>query len=167
MTGRIERGQIKRGDAVEIVGLGGGKPTVVTDIEQFHKSSEIGLAGDNAGLLLRGIAHDEIERGQIIAAPKSVKPHKKFEAEVYVLTKEEGGRHTPFFNGYQPQFFFRTTDVTGKVTLDGGMEMVMPGDNVKVSVELTEEVAMDESLRFAVREGGKTVGSGVVSKILD
>jgi elongation factor Tu len=166
VTGRIERGRIKRGETVEIVGFDAGRTTVVTDIEQFHKPSEIGMAGDNAGLLLRGVAADEIGRGQILAAPKSVKPHKRFEAEVYVLTKDEGGRHTPFFEGYQPQFFFRTTDVTGKVAL-GGMEMVMPGDNVKVTVNLTGEVAMDESLRFAVREGGKTVGSGVVTRILD
>ena len=166
VTGRIERGQIKRGETVEIVGFDGGRTTVVTDIEQFHKPSEIGMAGDNAGLLLRGVAADEIERGQIVAAPRSVKPHRRFEAEVYVLTRDEGGRHTPFFEGYQPQFFFRTTDVPGKVSL-GGMEMVMPGDNVKLTVDLTGEVAMDESLRFAVREGGKTVGSGVVTKILD
>ena len=166
VTGRIERGQIQRGQTVEIVGFDAGRTTVVTDIEQFHKPSEIGMAGDNAGLLLRGVSADEIGRGQILAAPKSVKPHKRFEAEVYVLTKEEGGRHTPFFEGYQPQFFFRTTDVTGKVSL-GGAEMVMPGDNVKVTVDLNGEVAMDESLRFAVREGGKTVGSGVVTKILD
>ena len=166
VTGRIERGQIRRGETVEIVGFDAGRTTVVTDIEQFHKPSEIGMAGDNAGLLLRGVSADEIGRGHILAAPKSVKPHKRFEAEVYVLTKDEGGRHTPFFEGYQPQFFFRTTDVTGKVSL-GGAEMVMPGDNVKVTVDLAGEVAMDESLRFAVREGGKTVGSGVVTKILD
>jgi elongation factor Tu len=166
VTGRIERGQIKRGETVEIIGFDAGRTTVVTDIEQFHKPSEIGMAGDNAGLLLRGVGADEIGRGQILAAPKSVKPHKRFEAEVYVLTRDEGGRHTPFFEGYQPQFFFRTTDVTGKVAL-GGKEMVMPGDNVKVTIDLSGEVAMDESLRFAVREGGKTVGSGVVTKILD
>jgi elongation factor Tu len=166
VTGRIERGQIKRGETVEIIGFDAGRTTVVTDIEQFHKPSEIGMAGDNAGLLLRGVGADEIGRGQILAAPKSVKPHKRFEAEVYVLTRDEGGRHTPFFEGYRPQFFFRTTDVTGKVAL-GGKEMVMPGDNVKVTIDLSGEVAMDESLRFAVREGGKTVGSGVVTKILD
>jgi len=152
---------------VEIIGFEAGRTTVVTDIEQFHKPSEFGLAGDNAGLLLRGVGGDEVERGQILAAPKSVRPHKRFEAEIYVLTKDEGGRHTPFFQGYQPQFFFRTTDVTGKVALAGGLEMVMPGDNVKVTVDLTGEVAMDQSLRFAVREGGKTVGSGVVTRILD
>jgi elongation factor Tu len=166
VTGRIERGQIKRGEPVEIIGFDAGRTTVVTDIEQFHKPSEVGIAGDNAGLLLRGVGSDEIERGQILAAPKSVKPHRKFEAEIYVLHKEEGGRHTPFLNGYTPQFFFRTTDVTGKVTL-AGAEMVMPGDNVNVSVLLTGDVAMDEGLRFAIREGGKTVGSGVVTKILD
>jgi elongation factor Tu len=167
VTGRIERGQIRRGESVEILGFDSGDTTVVTDIEQFHKPSEIGMAGDNAGLLLRGIAADRIGRGHILAAPKSVTPHRRFEAEVYVLTKEEGGRHTPFLRGYTPQFFFRTTDVTGSVTWDGATEMVMPGDNVKVVVELTSEVAMDEGLRFAIREGGKTVGSGVVTKILE
>ncbi|HEX5242119.1 MAG TPA: elongation factor Tu [Tepidisphaeraceae bacterium] len=166
VTGRIERGQIRRGESVEIVGFDRGRATVVTDIEQFRKPSEVGLAGDNAGLLLRGIGADEIERGQILAAPKSVKPHRKFQAEVYVLTKEEGGRHTPFFKGYAPQFYFRTTDVTGTVAWDGA-EMVMPGDNVKVAVELAGAVAMDEGLRFAIREGGKTVGSGVVTKLQD
>jgi elongation factor Tu len=167
VTGRIERGRIKRGESVEIIGFDSGGATVVTDIEQFHKPSEVGIAGDNAGLLLRGVAADQIERGHILAAPKSVKPHRKFEAEVYVLTKEEGGRHTPFLRGYTPQFFFRTTNVTGTVTWDSSTEMVMPGDNVKVIVELTSEVAMDYRLRFAVREGGKTVGSGVVIRILD
>ncbi len=166
VTGRIERGQVRRGESVEIVGFDSSRATVVTDIEQFRKPSEVGLAGDNAGLLLRGVGADEIERGQILAAPKSVKPHCKFEAEVYVLTKEEGGRHTPFFKGYAPQFYFRTTDVTGTVAWDGA-EMVMPGDNVKVAVELTGAVAMDEGLRFAIREGGKTVGSGVVTKLQD
>jgi len=166
VTGRIERGQIRRGESVEIVGFDSGRATVVTDIEQFRKPSEVGLAGDNAGLLLRGVGADEIERGRILAAPKSVKPHRKFEAEVYVLTKEEGGRHTPFFKGYAPQFYFRTTDVTGTIAWDGA-EMVMPGDNVKVGVELTGAVAMDEGLRFAIREGGKTVGSGVVTKLQD
>ena len=167
VTGRIERGQIKRGETVEIVGFEAGRTTVVTDIEQFHKPSEIGLAGDNAGLLLRGIAADEIERGQILAAPKSVTPHRKFKAEVYVLTKEEGGRHSPFFPGYSPQFYFRTTDVTGKLTFPEGLELVMPGDQLTVDVVLSADVAMDEGLRFAIREGGKTVGSGVVTKILD
>ena len=141
-------------------------PTVVTDIEQFNKSMDEGIAGDNAGLLLRGIEKDDIERGQVLAAPKSITPHTKFEAEIYVLTKEEGGRHTPFFTGYRPQFYFRTTDVTGAAKLMGGAEMVMPGDNVTVEVELQAPIAMEEKLRFAVREGGKTVGSGVVTKIL-
>jgi elongation factor Tu len=166
VTGRIERGQIKRGEAVEIVGFDASRATVVTDIEQFHKPAEVGIAGDNAGLLLRGVGADEIERGQILAAPKSVRPHRKFEAELYVLTKEGGGRHTPFVNGYTPQFYFRTTDVTGTVRL-AGAEMVMPGDNVKVEVELTSDVAMDQGLRFAVREGGKTVGSGIVTKLVE
>ncbi len=166
VTERIERGQVKRGETVEIVGYAGGRTTVVTDIEQFHKPAEVGIAGDNAGLLLRGVQADEIERGQILAAPKSIKPHKRFEVEVYVLRKEEGGRHTPITNGYSPQFYFRTSDVTGKLTL-AGAEMVMPGDNVRLTVELDGEVAMDESLRFAVREGGKTIGSGVVTKVLD
>jgi elongation factor Tu len=163
VTGRIERGQIRRGETVDIVG---GRATVVTDIEVFHKPVEVGIAGDNAGLLLRGVSGDEIERGQILAAPKSITPHKHFEAEVYVLKKEEGGRHTPFFSGYSPQFFFRTSDVTGNVKLEG-VEMVLPGDNVKVAVELSEPVAISESLRFAIREGGRTVGSGVVTKLLD
>ena len=166
-TGRIERGTIRRGDSVEIVGLGGNRSVVVTDIEQFRQPCELGMAGDNAGLLLRGVDVEEIARGQILAAPRSVTPHRKFRGEVYVLSKEEGGRHTPFFAGYQPQFFFRTTDVTGKLTLPVGTEMVMPSDNVPVEVELSEAVAMDESLRFAIREGGRTVGSGVVTKVLD
>ena len=139
---------------------------VVTDIEQFNKSMDEGIAGDNAGLLLRGVEKTDIERGQVLAAPKSITPHTKFEAEVYVLTKEEGGRHTPFFTGYRPQFYFRTTDVTGSAKLLGGAEMVMPGDNVTMEVELQAPIAMEEELRFAVREGGKTVGSGVVTKII-
>jgi elongation factor Tu len=163
VTGRIERGQIRRGETVDIVGS---RLAVVTDIEVFHKAVEVGVAGDNAGLLLRGVPGYEVERGQILAAPKSVTPHQHFEAEVYVLRKEEGGRHTPFFSGYSPQFFFRTSDVTGEVTL-AGTEMVMPGDNVKISVKLNEPVAIGESLRFAIREGGKTVGSGVVTRLLD
>lgn len=166
-TGRIERGRIKRNDPVEIIGFGGERQVIVTDIEQFQKPCEDGQAGDNVGLLLRGVDSEEIERGQILAAPKSVNPHKKFQAEVYILTKEEGGRHTPFFNGYRPQFFFRTTDVTGDAKIMGGAELVLPGDNVALEVELESEVAMDEQLRFAIREGGKTVGSGVVSKVLD
>jgi elongation factor Tu len=165
-TGRIERGKVNKGGTVEIVGFAPTRSTVVTDIEQFNKSMDEGIAGDNAGLLLRGIEKTDIERGQVLAAPKSITPHTKFEAEVYVLTKEEGGRHTPFFTGYRPQFYFRTTDVTGSAKLLGGAEMVMPGDNVTMEVELQAPIAMEEKLRFAVREGGKTVGSGVVTKIL-
>ena len=167
VTGRIERGQVRRGEAVEIIGFDASRSVVVTDIEQFHKPAELGIAGDNAGLLLRGVAADEVARGQILAAPRSVRPHRRFEAEVYVLRKDEGGRHTPFVDGYQPQFFFRTTDVTGRVSLADGVAMVLPGDNVKVGVDLGFEVAMDEGLRFAVREGGRTVGSGVVTRVLD
>jgi elongation factor Tu len=166
-TGRIERGKVKMGDTVEIVGLGDTKNTVVTGIEQFQKTLDEGIAGDNVGVLLRGIDKEGIERGQVLAAPKSITPHKKFEAEVYVLTKEEGGRHTPFFTGYRPQFYFRTTDVTGSAKLLGGAEMVMPGDNVTMEIDLQAPIAMEEKLRFAVREGGKTVGSGVVTKILE
>ncbi len=165
-TGRIERGKIKKGDTIEIVGFRDTRNTVVTDIEQFNKSMDEGIAGDNAGLLLRGIEKTDIERGQVLALPKSITPHTKFTAEVYVLTKEEGGRHTPFFTGYRPQFYFRTTDVTGAAKLMGGAEMVMPGDNVTMEIELQAPIAMEEKLRFAVREGGKTVGSGVVTKIL-
>ena len=172
VTGRIERGQIKRGETVEIVGFDASRTTVVTDIEQFHKPSEIGRAGDNAGLLLRGVGADEIGRGQILAAPKSVTPHRRFLAEVYILTNEEGGRHRPLLEGYSPQFYFRTTDVTGRVSFKDvpggpGTEMLLPGDNVTVAVTLRGAVAMDEGLRFAIREGGKTVGSGVVTRILD
>jgi elongation factor Tu len=166
-TGRIERGQVKMGDNVEIVGLGDTRTTVITGIEQFQKTLDIGIAGDNCGVLLRGIEKDDIERGQVLAAPKSITPHKKFTGEVYILTKEEGGRHTPFFNGYRPQFYFRTTDVTGTAKLLGGAEMVMPGDNVSIEVELMAPIAMEEKLRFAIREGGKTVGSGVVTKIIE
>jgi len=166
VTGRIERGKINKGGTIEIVGFTPTRSTVVTDIEQFNKSMDEGIAGDNAGLLLRGIEKTDIERGQVLAAPKSITPHTKFEGEVYVLTKEEGGRHTPFFTGYSPQFYFRTTDVTGSAKLLGGAEMVMPGDNVTVEVELKAPIAMEEKLRFAIREGGKTVGSGVVTKIL-
>ena len=168
VTGRIERGKIKLNDEVEIVGLGHDtKKTTVTGIEMFHKQHEEAEAGMNVGLLLRGIDKDEVERGQVVAAPGTTTPHKKFEAEVYVLKKEEGGRHTPFMSGYKPQFFFRTTDVTGTVTLPEGTEMVMPGDNAKMIVELLYPVAMEEGLRFAIREGGRTVGAGVVTKILD
>src|SRR5947208_5651695 len=165
-TGRIERGKCKMGETIEIVGLKATKNTVVTGIEQFNKTLDEGIAGDNVGVLLRGVEKDDIQRGQVLAAPKSINPHKKFQAEVYVLTKEEGGRHTPFFTGYRPQFYFRTTDVTGAAKLLGGAEMVMPGDNVTMEVQLQAPIAMEEKLRFAVREGGKTVGSGVVTKIL-
>ena len=166
-TGRIERGKVKIGDTVEIVGLRQTASTVVTDVEQFQKTlPDGGIAGDNVGVLLRGVDKEGIERGQVLAQPKSITPHTKFQAEVYILTKEEGGRHTPFFTGYRPQFYFRTTDVTGAAKLLGGAEMVMPGDNVTIEVELQAPIAMEEKLRFAVREGGKTVGSGVVTKIL-
>jgi elongation factor Tu len=167
-TGRIERGKVKVGDEVEIVGLTKqSRKTVVTGVEMFNKTLEFGMAGDNVGVLLRGIERTDLERGQVLAKPGSITPHTKFEADVYVLSKEEGGRHTPFFTGYRPQFYFRTTDVTGSVTLPQGVEMCMPGDNVKITVELIAEspIAMDEGLRFAIREGGRTVGSGVVTKI--
>ena len=167
-TGRVERGVIKVNDNVEIVGLTDEKRTVVvTGVEMFRKQLDQAEAGDNVGLLLRGVQRDDIERGQVLAAPGSIHPHTKFEAEVYVLSKEEGGRHTPFFNGYRPQFYFRTTDVTGDITLQDGVEMVMPGDNATFKVELITPVAMDEGLRFAIREGGRTVASGVVSKIVE
>jgi elongation factor Tu len=167
-TGRIERGQVKVGDEVEIIGLKEkAEKTTVTGVEMFKKLLDSGQAGDNVGCLLRGIARDAIERGQVLAKPGSIKPHKKFECEVYVLSKEEGGRHTPFFAGYRPQFYFRTTDVTGSTKLLGGVDMVTPGDNVKMEVELMVPIAMDDGVRFAIREGGKTVGSGVVTKILD
>jgi elongation factor Tu len=166
-TGRVERGRIKLNEEVELIGLGQHKKTVVTGIEMFRKELDEAIAGDNAGLLLRGIGKDEIERGMVVAKPGSITPHKKFECEVYVLSKEEGGRHTPFFSGYRPQFYFRTTDVTGVVQLPEGVEMVMPGDNVRLTVELISEIAMEEGLRFAIREGGRTVGAGVVTKILE
>ena len=167
-TGRVERGTVKVNDNVEIVGLTTEKRTVVvTGVEMFRKQLDQAEAGDNVGLLLRGVQRDDIERGQVLAAPGSIHPHTKFEAEVYVLSKEEGGRHTPFFNGYRPQFYFRTTDVTGDITLADGVEMVMPGDNATFKVELITPVAMDEGLRFAIREGGRTVASGVVSKIVE
>ncbi len=168
-TGRIERGKVKVGEEVEIVGLmKAPKKTVVTGVEMFNKTLESGEAGDNVGVLLRGIERTDLERGQVLAKPGSITPHTKFEAQVYVLSKDEGGRHTPFFTGYRPQFYFRTTDVTGNVTLPEGIEMCMPGDNVKVTVELIADspIAMEENLRFAIREGGRTVGSGVVTKIL-
>ena len=166
-TGRIERGIIKVGETVELVGFGAEKSTTVTGVEMFRKLLDEGQAGDNVGLLLRGVAKDEIERGMVLAKPKTITPHTKFKAEVYVLTKEEGGRHTPFFNGYRPQFYFRTTDVTGSANLPDGVEMVMPGDNVQMSVELITPIAMEKELRFAIREGGRTVGAGVVTEILD
>jgi len=166
-TGRIERGRIKINEEVEIVGLRPTRKSVVTGIEMFQKLLDEGQAGDNAGLLLRGVDKTELERGMVIAKPGTIKPHTKFKAEVYILKKEEGGRHTPFFNGYRPQFYFRTTDVTGSVTLPEGVEMVMPGDNLGVEVELLAPIAMDEGLRFAIREGGRTVGAGSVSKIIE
>jgi elongation factor Tu len=166
-TGRIERGIVKIGQEVEVVGFGQHKKTVVTGVEMFRKLLDEGVAGDNVGLLLRGVERDELERGMVVVAPNSIKPHKKFDAQVYVLSKEEGGRHTPFFNGYRPQFFFRTTDVTGSIQMPTGVEMVMPGDNIVMTVELITEVAMDEGLRFAIREGGRTVGAGAVAKIIE
>ncbi len=168
-TGRIERGLIKVGEEVEMVGLGAekGKKTVVTGVEMFRKLLDQGQAGDNVGLLLRGVKKEEVERGMVLAKPGSITPHTKFKAEVYVLTKEEGGRHTPFFDGYRPQFYFRTTDVTGSARLPSGVEMVMPGDNVQMEVELISPIAMEKELRFAIREGGRTVGAGVVTEILD
>ncbi|MBU1982805.1 elongation factor Tu, partial [bacterium] len=166
-TGRIERGVVKVGQEVEIVGLGAHKKTVVTGVEMFRKLLDDGQAGDNVGLLMRGVDKEEIERGMVVVTPGSIKPHMKFEAQVYVLSKEEGGRHTPFFNGYRPQFFFRTTDVTGSIKMPEGVEMVMPGDNIVMTVELITDVAMDEGLRFAIREGGRTVGAGAVTKILE
>jgi len=165
-TGRIERGRIKVGEELELVGFGASKRTVVTGVEMFRKLLDSGEAGDNVGLLLRGVDKKEIERGMVLAKPGSIPPHTKFEAEVYVLTKEEGGRHTPFFKGYRPQFYFRTTDVTGSVELPAGTEMVMPGDNIQMTIELITPIAMEEQLRFAIREGGRTVGAGVVTKIL-
>ena len=166
-TGRVERGQVKISEEVELIGLGVHKKTVVTGIEMFRKELDSAMAGDNAGLLLRGIDKKEIERGMVLAKPGSITPHKKFAGSVYILSKEEGGRHTPFFNGYRPQFYFRTTDVTGVATLPAGTEMVMPGDRVELAVELISEIAMEEGLRFAIREGGRTVGAGVVSKIFE
>ena len=157
---------MKVGEELEIVGINATKKTVVTGVEMFRKQLDQGQAGDNIGVLLRGIEKDDVERGQVLSKPGSTTPHTEFEAEVYVLTKEEGGRHTPFFSGYRPQFYIRTTDVTGEATLPAGTEMVMPGDNVKMKVKLIQPVALEESLRFAVREGGKTVGAGVVSKII-
>ncbi|MHB8420907.1 MAG: elongation factor Tu, partial [Myxococcales bacterium] len=165
-TGRVERGKVKVGEEVEIVGLGATKKTVVTGVEMFRKLLDEGIAGDNIGALLRGIEREDIERGQVLAKPGSITPHTKFKAQVYVLTKEEGGRHTPFFKGYRPQFYFRTTDVTGTIQLPANVEMVMPGDNIAMEVELMTPIAMEKELRFAIREGGRTVGSGVVAEIL-
>ena len=166
-TGRIERGVVRINDVVEIVGMGSKKQTVVTGVEMFRKTVDEGIAGSNVGILLRGIQRNEIERGQVLCKPGSIHPHTKFAAEVYVLKKEEGGRHTPFFNGYRPQFYFRTTDVTGTIELPAGVEMVMPGDNVKMTITLNKEIAIEQGLRFAIREGGRTVGSGVVSQIIE
>jgi elongation factor Tu len=167
VTGRVERGKVKVGEEVEIVGFRETRKTVVTGVEMFRKLLDEGMAGDNVGLLLRGIEKEEVERGQVIAKPGSITPHTKFKAEIYVLKKEEGGRHTPFFTGYRPQFYFRTTDVTGNVKLPGGVEMVMPGDNVNAEITLIAPVAMDKGLRFAIREGGPTVGAGAVTEVLE
>jgi elongation factor Tu len=167
VTGRCERGQIKVGEEIEIVGFAPTQKTVCTGVEMFRKTLDYGQAGDNVGLLLRGIKKDEVERGQVVAKPGSITPHTKFKAEVYVLTKEEGGRHTPFFTGYRPQFYLRTTDVTGVAKLPEGVEMVMPGDNVSMEVSLITPVALEKELRFAIREGGRTVGAGVVSEIIE
>jgi elongation factor Tu len=166
-TGRVERGIVTVGEEIEIVGIKDTEKTTVTGVEMFRKLLDEGRAGDNVGILLRGTKREDIERGQVLAKPGSINPHTKFEAEVYVLSKEEGGRHTPFFKGYRPQFYFRTTDVTGAVELPDGVEMVMPGDNIKVKVELIAPIAMDDGLRFAIREGGRTVGAGVVAKIFE
>jgi elongation factor Tu len=167
VTGRVERGVIKVGEEIEIVGLRPTQKTVCTGVEMFRKLLDEGQAGDNVGILLRGTKREEVERGQVLAKPTSITPHTKFTAEIYVLSKEEGGRHTPFFNGYRPQFYFRTTDVTGSLELPKGTEMVMPGDNVTITVALIQPIAMEEGLRFAIREGGKTVGAGVVAKVIE
>jgi elongation factor Tu len=166
VTGRIERGTVKVGESVEIVGFAEQSRTVVcTGVEMFQKTLDQGEAGDNVGCLLRGVERDEIERGQVLAKPGSIKPHRKFACQVYVLSKEEGGRHTPFFNGYRPQFYIRTTDVTGQIILPAGVEMIMPGDNITIEVELITPVALEEGSRFAIREGGRTVGAGAVTKV--
>ena len=167
VTGRVERGQLKLNDEVEIVGLKPTKKTVVTGIEMFRKQLDYAESGDNAGVLLRGIAREEVERGQVLAKPGTVTPHTKFKAQVYVLSKEEGGRHTPFFSNYRPQFYFRTTDVTGTITLPDGVEMVMPGDNVEMTVELIAPIAIENGTKFSIREGGRTVGSGNISEIIE
>jgi elongation factor Tu len=166
-TGRVERGKVLVGEEVEIVGIKETMKTTCTGVEMFRKLLDAGEAGDNIGVLLRGVKREDIERGQVLAKPGSITPHTHFDAEVYILSKDEGGRHTPFFKGYRPQFYFRTTDVTGEVELDEGVEMVMPGDNIHVKVRLIAPIAMEEGLRFAVREGGRTVGAGVVAKILE
>ncbi|MCE2998411.1 MAG: elongation factor Tu, partial [Betaproteobacteria bacterium] len=167
VTGRVERGIIKVGEEIEIVGLKPTTKTVCTGVEMFRKLLDQGQAGDNVGILLRGTKREEVERGQVLAKPGSITPHTKFTAEIYVLSKDEGGRHTPFFNGYRPQFYFRTTDVTGSIELPQGTEMVMPGDNISITVALIQPIAMEEGLRFAIREGGRTVGAGVVAKIIE
>jgi elongation factor Tu len=167
VTGRVERGIVKVGDELEIVGIKDTQKTTCTGVEMFRKLLDQGQAGDNVGVLLRGTKREDVDRGQVLAHPGTIKPHTKFEAEVYILSKDEGGRHTPFFNGYRPQFYFRTTDVTGACELPSGVEMVMPGDNVKMDVTLINPIAMEEGLRFAIREGGRTVGAGVVSKIVE
>ena len=167
VTGRVERGVIKVGEEIEIVGLKPTLKTVCTGVEMFRKLLDQGQAGDNVGVLLRGTKREEVERGQVLAKPGSITPHTKFTAEIYVLSKDEGGRHTPFFNGYRPQFYFRTTDVTGSIELPKGTEMVMPGDNISITVALIQPIAMEEGLRFAIREGGRTVGAGVVAKIIE
>ena len=166
VTGRIERGTVKIGESIEIVGINDTKTTTVTGIEMFRKEMDQGQAGDNCGLLLRGIAKDDVQRGQVLCKPKSITPHTKFTAEIYVLSKEEGGRHTPFFSNYRPQFYVRTTDVTGAISLPEGTEMVMPGDNVSITVELIHPIAMEKGTKFAIREGGRTVGAGVVAEII-
>jgi elongation factor Tu len=167
VTGRVERGKVKVGEEIEIVGFRPTTKKIVTGVEMFRKLLDEGRAGENVGVLLRGTKRDDVERGQVLSKPGAILPHTKFESEVYVLTKEEGGRHTPFFSGYRPQFYFRTTDVTGVATLPEGVEMVMPGDNVKMTIELITPIAMEEQLRFAIREGGRTVGAGVVSKVIE
>jgi len=167
VTGRVERGVVKVGDEVEVVGIRPTLRTVCTGVEMFRKTLDQGQAGDNIGVLLRGVKREEVERGQVVSKPGAITPHRGFRAETYILTKEEGGRHTPFFNGYRPQFYFRTTDVTGVVTLPEGVEMVMPGDNVSMTVELITPIAMEKELRFAIREGGRTVGAGVISDIME
>jgi elongation factor Tu len=166
-TGRIERGKVKVGEEIEVVGIRKTAKTTVTGVEMFRKLLDEGLAGDNVGVLLRGLKREDIERGQVLAKPGSITPHTKFMAEAYILSKDEGGRHTPFFNGYRPQFYFRTTDVTGVVNLQDGVEMVMPGDNVTIEAQLITPIAMEDGLRFAIREGGRTVGAGVINKIIE